>query len=182
MALIYRALEGLTAPPGSFTHRVSLEECTRMTEVLRRKPALLPELDCKAVVSWQQKLDEGWHSEMPAERRAIASMILNAGERLRDTIDAMLAVHANPKKYFAEIFGLPSSEGEKLVAQVVAARQLLFELLIEADALSTQSVGDCEEFVKRYPDHPFAASALFCAGHADRLRAQFPKHPLASTP
>ena len=181
MALVFRALDG-PGPAGSFNHRVSLEECARLTGVLRTKPTLMPALDCKDVLSWQQQLDEGWRLEKPAERRAIASKILSAGEPTRDMIDAMLSVHANPNKYFAELLGLPASEGENVVTQLGGVRALVFELLVEADALSTGSVGDCEEFLQRYPDHPFAASALFCAGRLDQLRAKFPKHPLISTP
>jgi hypothetical protein len=182
MALVFRALEALPGPAGSFTHRVSAEDCAHLTEVLRKKPTLMPALDCKDVASWQAKLDEGWRSEKPADRRALASTIISAASPARDSLDAMLAVHANPKKYFAELFGLPASEGAKLVAQLSAVRDVLFELLVEADALATQSAGDCEEFLVRYPTHPFAASALFCAGHLDRLRTEFPKHPLASIP
>jgi hypothetical protein len=178
MALVYRALDARPPPAGSFSRRVSLEDCKRMTEVLRRKPALMPDLDCRDLVGWQQKLDDGWRSAKPAERRAIASALIDAAAPKRDALDALLSVPASPKKYFAELFGLPASEGERLVTEVRAAQDLLFELVLEADALSTESAGDCEEFLVRYPDHPFAATALFTAGHQDQLRARFPRHPL----
>ena len=105
--------------------------------------------------------------------------MISAASTPRDTIDALLIIHANPKKYLAELSGLPASEGERLAAQFQTVRDLMFELVVEADALATESVGDCEEFALRYPEHPFTASALFAAGHPDRLRARFPKHPLA---
>lgn len=181
MALVFRALDGVPGPAGTFTHRVTLEECTRMTEVLRRKPALLPALGCKDVVRWQRELDEGWRAQKPAAGRATASALIASAAPLRDALEVVLGVHANPKQYFADLFGVSLPQADQLIQEASAVRELLFELVAEADLLAAEggSIGDCEEFLVRYPTHPFAASALFAAGHFERLRAQFPGHPLA---
>jgi len=184
MALVFRALDSTSpAPPGTFTHRVSLGECTALTAVLRRNPPLLPGLSCDDVARWQTKLDEGWRTTKVKDARAGAKVVAAEASVGRDTLDAMLSLNSDPKKYFAELFQVPLAEGAKVLQQVRAVRALLFELVAEADLLGAEGGGKpaAEEFVTRYPDHPFAASALFAAGQFETLRARFPKHPLVST-
>ncbi len=36
-----------------------------------------------------------------------------------------------------------------------------------------------EEFLARYPTHPFTASVLYALGRTEQLQQRFPKHPLA---
>jgi hypothetical protein len=185
MAVVFRALDSASpAPPGTFTHRVSLEECTALTAVLRRSPALLPGLSCDDVARWQTKLDEGFRTTKVKDARAMARVVSAEASEGRDTIDAMLSLNRDPEKYFTQLFQVPPAEGAKVLGQLRAVRELLFELVAEADLLDADGGGKsaAEEFSSRYPSHPFAASALFAAGQFETLRARFPGHRLVSQP
>jgi hypothetical protein len=181
MALVFRALDATApAPAGTFMHRVSLEECTALTAVLRRTPPLLPGLSCEDVSRWQTKLDLAWRGPKGKDARATAKVVAAEASVGRDSLDVLLSLNRDPKKYFAELFRVPPAEGAQVTGQVRAVRELLFELVTEADLLDAEGGGKAaaEQFLARYPGHPFAASALFAAGQLEPLRARFPRHPL----
>lgn len=185
MALVFRAQEALVsgkpAPAATFFARVSLEECRRFSAPLGRKPQILAD-PCESAVRWQASLDAGWRATKPAEAREAAAVVIEHAAPMRDELDALATVIGDPKKYFAELFGVSEVEAARTDQAFRVVRSMLFELVSEADLLMVEASGstsDLEQFGVRYPAHPFTPSILFALGRNKELLERFPRHPLA---
>lgn len=177
MATVYRRETAL----GSFARRVWAEELERMLRPLRASPIAVPrELNGNTYADWQKLLVDGWATTDGDAAQTAARAVIRQSVVLRDELILISRTNTEPPE---------------AIAALIAATEVLKEIILDADLLALRdsgSIPEMEEFVARYPDGPYTGTVLFAIGnlHEDRretveakdaflrMLRGFPQHPL----